>query len=78
MGFSIRSSHYQKSAEVSSVVASRDLSALVRSEILEATGEKRGRVYAASPSLRNIYIRIRDEEFREIKDPFKDKELLTV
>jgi Fic family protein len=77
MGYHVRSSHYRKVAEVSNVVASRDLSALVRAGLLVASGEKRGRIYKASPDLREMYIKIRSDEPKGIPDPFKTQELIT-
>ncbi len=78
MGYHVRSSHYRNVAEVSNVVASRDLGALVRAGFLVPTGEKRGRIYNASPALRDIYVKIRSGELRDIPDPFSaDTELIT-
>ena len=71
MGFHIRSSHYRNAADVSKVVASRDLRNMVRSGLLVSTGEKRGRIYNASQMLRDIWIKIRSEEMRQIPDPFE-------
>ena len=70
MGYRIRSVHYRNSAEVSPVVASRDLRALVEAGLLESVGEKRGRIYMASVELRMIYRKIHDAEFQAIADPF--------
>jgi hypothetical protein len=65
-------------ADVSNVMASRDLSVLVKSGMLISKGEKRGRVYTASRDLRNVYLKIRGEEPNDIGDPFiADAELIT-
>jgi hypothetical protein len=77
MGFHVRSIHYRNAADVSNVVASRDLNALVKAGIFVSKGEKR--VYSASADLRNIYLRLRAQEPKEIGDPFaSDAELLAV
>jgi len=70
MGLSIRSAHYRNAAEVSNIVASRDLKALVDSGLLTAAGEKRGRTYASSDQIRRIWQEIRNSEPRRIPDPF--------
>jgi Fic family protein len=64
IGFAVRSERYSKTADVSGQVASRDLRSLVESGLLTAKGEKRGRIYFASPFL----IALRDKT-REIKKP---------
>ena len=71
MGYRIRSLHYRNAAGVSAVVASRDLKALVEAGLLMPIGEKRGRIYHASPALRAIYENIRRPETRIIEDPFE-------
>ncbi|MGZ4833346.1 MAG: hypothetical protein ACXVZQ_10495, partial [Terriglobales bacterium] len=68
-GYAIRRSHYISSAEVSEQVASRDLRILVESGLLAAEGETRGRAYAASELLREIYLR--NYERRTDVDPFR-------
>jgi Fic family protein len=77
MGLRVRSSHYKHLAEVSNVVASRDLKALVRAELLVAMGEKRGRTYKASPRILEMAARIRQKEPGLIPDPFQSKDLIT-
>ncbi len=71
MGYRIRSLHYRNATGVSAVVASRDLKALVEAGLLEPMGEKRGRIYRASPGLRRIYENVRRGETRNIEDPFE-------
>jgi len=70
MGYFVRSSNYRHSAEISNVVASRDLKALVDGGMLIPSGERRGRIYRASDHLRDLAIKIRGEEPSRIPDPF--------
>ena len=70
MGYKIRSSHYRKNAEISSIVASRDLKLLVDLDLLNALGEKRGRIYMGSDYLRKIWIDIQESNPKKISDPF--------
>jgi Fic family protein len=70
MGYRIRSSHYRHVADVSNVVASRDLRAVVNAGLLVAQGERRGRLYVATNYLRQIAITIENTEPKEIPDPF--------
>lgn len=77
MGLKLRSSTYRRNAEVSKIVASRDLKAAVDAGLLVGQGEKRGRVYVASDAIRNLAIRIRQEEPGRIADPFETEELIT-
>ncbi len=51
-------------------MASRDLRAMVSAELLTARGERRGRLYVGTEYLRAIANRIRDEEPKEIPNPF--------
>ena len=69
-GYKIRNPTYRRVAEVSTVVAGRDLRALVEAGLLEARGEKRGRYYVASPTL--FEIRKRAAEPKQIADPFTE------
>jgi hypothetical protein len=55
------------------LVASRDLRILVDLGLLDAKGETRGRVYDASPALRDIYLR--HYETRSHADPLKQEAL---
>jgi Fic family protein len=71
MGYRVRSSIYRVHADVSKVVASRDLRALVENGLLVAQGEKRGRLYAASTKIQELAQQIRKEEPHKIPDPFK-------
>jgi Fic family protein len=55
IGYKVRNPLYRKSAEISELTASRDLKAMVGAALLVAQGEKRGRVYLASPTLKTVY-----------------------
>jgi Fic family protein len=70
MGYRIRSSHYRRIADVSGVVASRDLRAIVNAGLLISKGERRGRYYIATEYLRILAQKIRDTEPKDIPDPF--------
>lgn len=72
MGFRVRSATYRHFADVSKVVASRDLRAAVESGLLVPTGERRGRIYRASEEIREIAAKIRGSEPKGIPDPFKN------
>lgn len=78
VGYYVRSAHYKNISGVSKVIASRDLKALVQSGLLLAKGEKRGRIYQASDHLREIAIKISNEEPRQTADPFQVKGELIV
>jgi len=67
-GYRIRRTHYINSTGVSEQVASRDLRILVNLGLLAATGETRGRIYDASPALRDVYLQ--HYETRSHADPF--------
>jgi Fic family protein len=59
--------------EITDATASRDLRALVGADLLEATGEKRGRHYVARPELRAIYESVvRNRAPEDDADPFAD------
>lgn len=61
VGLTVKASRYRELADVSALVASRDLAALVREGLLTPIGERRGRTYVASESLRAIRQRTREE-----------------
>ena len=71
MGYHVRSSHYRHAADIQNVLASRDLKALVTAGMLVPSGERRGRIYRASDSLRDIWLQIRNTEPTRIDDPFQ-------
>ena len=58
-GFRIRNPGYRALARVSQLVASRDLKQLVDAGLLEPLGERRGRMYVASASLKELRERCR-------------------
>jgi Fic family protein len=72
MGFRVRSATYRHFADVSKVVASRDLRAAVDSGLLVPTGERRGRIYRASEEIRQIATKIRSSEPKGIPNPFSE------
>ena len=67
-GYRVRNPGYREHADVSSLVASRDLKTLVEAGMLEAVGERRGRYYVASPALRAI--RAPHARSKRVPDPF--------
>lgn len=69
MGYRVRNPTYRKAADVSDVVAGRDLRALVGAGMLVPRGEKRGRFYVASVALRQIRLEV-DVPKKQIEDPF--------
>jgi len=72
-GYRIKRTHYINSTGVSEQVASRDLKILVDLGLLVAEGETRGRIYDASPGLRDIYLR--NYESRSNAYPFTQEGL---
>lgn len=69
-GYKVRNSTYRPVAEVSENLASHDLKALVNLEFLKAEGERRGRYYIATPTLKQIRERFREPRSEE--DPFAE------
>ncbi len=71
MGFRIRNSTYRLSADVTELVASRDLRALVEVGLLAAQGERRGRSYTRTETLADVDRRVRaSRPARASEDPF--------
>jgi hypothetical protein len=70
MGHRVRNATYRSAAEVTENTAGRDLKILVDQGLLLSEGEKRGRVYVASPVLADLRARVREEG--RIDDPFAD------
>jgi Fic family protein len=70
MGYRVRSSHYKRVADVSTVVASRDLRAIVNAGLLIAQGERRGRLYVGTEPLKAIIQQISQSEPKDNPDPF--------
>ena len=69
-GIRVRNSSYRASAGISNNLASRDLKNLVDAGLLEARGERRGRHYVASGSVRAIREKIRLPKLSD--DPFEE------
>ena len=69
-GFRIRNAVYRELAEVSQVVAGRDLQALASAGLLEARGQRRGRYYVASQKLTGLEASIHRDR-TPIPDPFE-------
>jgi len=71
LGYRIRNATYRTLAEdVSELVASRDLRALVEAGLLTPVGERRGRTYLASDQLKRIELSVRSARTRDEPDPF--------
>lgn len=66
-GYRIRNASYRTVADLNEVTASRDLKVLVDHGLLIPAGEKRGRIYVASPVLQEI--RKRNREPRSVYKP---------
>jgi DNA-binding IscR family transcriptional regulator len=73
LGYKIANPTYRNSAGVSEVVARNDLRELTQRGLLESIGEKRGRYYVASPSLKEIKVRV--AENKRIPDPFLEESI---
>jgi Fic family protein len=78
MGLRIRNAAYRITVEVSDgeeiseLTATRDLKALVESGLFRAVGERRGRYYLASATLRHLWEQIRSERPPRYRDdPFE-------
>jgi DNA-binding transcriptional ArsR family regulator len=72
MGLTLQNARYRIAADVSELVASRDLKALVDADLLEARGEKRGRVYMRSKDLVAVDEQVRPpSRSRAVDDPFE-------
>lgn len=69
VGFRVRNAMYRADAEVSDLVASRDLAALVDRGLLTPKGERRGRYYIAAEPLQAIRKSL-DSRREPIEDPF--------
>ncbi len=69
-GYKVRNSTYRTAAGLNKIMASRDLKILCDHELLVPSGERRGRSYVASESVKAI--RERTKEPKVITDPFVD------
>jgi Fic family protein len=67
-GRKVRNPVYRKDSAVSSQVAKRDLKILIDEKLLVPQGERRGRIYLASPFLQDMWLGCRIN--RQIEDPF--------
>ena len=71
LGFRVRNATYRDFADVSLVVAGRDLKALSDAGLLVAQGQARGRYYVASDALKTLEASIRRDR-TPIPDPFEE------
>jgi hypothetical protein len=71
LGFKVHNGGYRREADVSVVVASRDLRALSESGLLKPYGAKRGRYYEAGDALADLR---RLKQNAPIPDPFTQSE----
>ena len=69
VGFRVRNAMYRADAEVSDLVATKDLAMLVDRGLLEPRGERRGRFYVAARPLVDIREAL-DTRRATIEDPF--------
>ena len=69
LGFRLTNSRYRVDAEVTELVASRDLKRLCDAGLLTAVGEKRGRIYRASPKL--TALRVETRLPRPLENPYE-------
>jgi Fic family protein len=76
IGLQVRNPTYKKQADITHLVARVDLKKLSDLGLLVPKGERRGRVYVASPYLENLFkeSRLPKERF----DPFEDTEKLDI
>lgn len=80
MGFPLRRATYLKiaadtGAEISEQTAGRDLKTLADLGYLQAHGERRGRYYVATPTLRSVWLGIRSSRSpRDEADPFAESQ----
>ena len=70
-GYRVRNATYRTGADVSEVVAGRDLKLLADNDLLVPAGEKRGRSYTASKQLKALAKSVRQP--RVVEDPFSTK-----
>lgn len=73
-GYRVRRATYQPIAEVSDTLATRDLAALVGQDLLRPVGERRGRYYLASDTLKELRHRAIGPRL-PIEDPFESTRL---
>lgn len=73
-GLRVRNASYRVSADISNNLASRDLKALVDAGLLVPQGERRGRSYSPSETVKKI--RDRHRTTKEVEDPFANPQYL--
>jgi Fic family protein len=73
-GHKVRNPTYRRAADVTMVVAGRDLRQLAKAGLLVARGEKRGRFYEASEWLRR-FRKEHESPKRPLEDPYGQREL---
>lgn len=78
VGYRVRNSSYRNLAEVSDILASRDLKNAVDAGLLVATGERRGRLYTGAPILRAVFDKLKSEHLRRVPDPFEPETQTTL
>ena len=69
-GYRVTNMTYRTAADLEDWTATTDLKRLVESGLLESRGERRGRHYVGSKSLRDIYERSREPR-KPLEDPFE-------
>jgi Fic family protein len=78
VGYRVRNSSYRNLAEVSDILASRDLKNAVDAGLLIATGERRGRLYTGAPALRAIFDKLKSEHLKRVPDAFESQAQMTL
>lgn len=77
LGLTITNSWYRRDADVSELVASRDLKRLADSGLLDASGERRGRVYRAGKELLALRASVRrDQPYGDPYEMMQDPKIL--
>lgn len=74
VGRKLRNATYRNAADVSDLVAGRDLKALVDAGLLEPRGRNRGRFYVAAPAV--LAVRRKVAEPKSVPDPFLRPDVL--
>lgn len=70
IGYRVRNSSYRNLAQLSDVMASRDLRSAVDAGLLIPEGERRGRVYVGSPTVRGLFDKLKLGLIKSVPDPF--------
>lgn len=78
IGYRVRNASYRKLAEVSDILASRDLKNAVDARLLIPSGERRGRIYIGSIELRAIFDKISSSQLKRVADPFEASNQMTL